>query len=688
MVGTDLRIKDLRTWTVAVLTAATLLTLGGGCEAAKAADPVYGVTAASRLKARDFSAMKRGGIQVLRLEISWSETKRKGGGLDWSRTDRLVRQAAEQDLEVVPYLTGLPRWAKSCRRRCRAPDDPETDGWLRFVKGAVERYGAGGDFWPVGSPEVTLPIKTWQLWNIANKNVSARAYGTLLEATYRMIKLADPDAYVLTGGLSYGGGKRQTKPTKFLRELLRSDGKKSFSAVAIGPQSRSVRRVKAQVKDVSKVLAATERANSGIWVIPIGWASNRGKSAMSVGLTGQKRRLKHSMSMLRRRGLGVQGVFWSRWRDGGGGCSWCRHSGLLAGAGKPKPAWGAYKKFLGKSIPDDPDLTGPGPSFFGVSPEAGQLTPRDFDLMEAAGVGSVRFLVAQQEVVSAGGSFDWGPTDEVFRQLAEHGIEPLPLLFGDPKVISRVNDPAAMEDWRRFAAAAVSRYRPGSPFWSQFAAASGVAPLPPDVWQLYNEQNTWLYWPGGPSVTQFAKLLDVSAQAIRGADPNAKIMLGGMFGDDGMNGIPVWEFLRQLYRVPGARDDFDIVAVHPYSFSLDGIAWQVGNTRDAMAAANDAATPIWITEISWGSRYDDDPTKQSWWERDPQGQADMLTSAWNLLLRERKAWNLGGIFWYTWRDTGFHSCAFCESAGLLENNFASKPSFAAFSQLAASAGTG
>ena len=28
----------------------------------------------------------------------------------------------------------------------------------------------------------------------------------------------------------------------------------------------------------------------------------------------------------------------------------------------------------------------------------------------------------------------------------------------------------------------------------------------------------------------------------------------------------------------------------------------------------------------------------------------MLTSAWNLLLANRKAWNLRGIFWYTWRD--------------------------------------
>lgn len=689
-IGMDFRITDLRSWTTALLTAVALVALGGAAGVAQAADPVYGVTAPSPLKARDYREMDTGGVQALRLEISWADTKRKSGALDWSRTDRRIRQAAEHDLEVVPYLTGRPNWVKPCHKgRCRAAAGPEQmDGWLRFVDTAVRRYGARGSFWPVGSRRVTLPVTTWQVWSTANKNVSPRSYGTLLEATYRTIKLADPDASVLTGGLSYGGRKKRAKPTRFLRGLLRSDGKNSFSGVAVGPQSHTVRQVKAQVKDVSRLLAETGHGNAGIWVTPIGWASDRGRSAMAVGRGGQKRRLRQSMSMLRR-GLGVEGVFWSRWRDGGGGCSWCRHSGLVAASGKAKPAWRAYRKFLRKLSTHEPPPTDPGPSFFGVSPESGQLTSRDLGLMKQAGVGTVRFLVAKQSIAASDGSYDWDATDDTFRQLAAHDIEALPLLFGDPRDITRVSDPDVMQRWRAFVAAAVSRYRPGSPFWRQFAASHpGAAPLPPHVWQLYNEQNIWLYWPSGPSVPQFAKLLDVSADAIRRADPSAKIMLGGMLGEDHMNGIPSWDFLRQLYAIPGARDDFDIVAIHPYGFSLDDISWQVNNVREALAAANDSATPIWITEIGWGSKYDDDNSKTSWWERNPQGQADMLTSAWNMLLREREDWNIGGAFWYTWRDPGFKSCAFCESAGLLQNNFAPKPSFTAFRQLAATVRSG
>ena len=665
------------------------MTLGVGCEVASAADPVYGVSASSSLKARDYSEMEKGGVQALRVEISWGETQGKGGALDWSRTDRLIQEAAEHGLEVVPYLTGLPNWAKSCHKgHCQVPVDPETDGWLRFVKEAVERYGAGGSFWPVGSGQVTLPVTAWQVWNIANKTVPPRTYGTLLEATYQVIKLADPDASVLTGGLSYAGSKQLTDPSKYLRALLRSNGKDSLSAVAVAPQSRSVRRVKSQVKEVRHVLNAMGHKSNGIWVTPIGWSSDRSKSGMSVGKTGQKSRLQQSMKMFRR-GFGVEGVFWSRWRDGGGGCKWCRRSGLVAGSGKAKPAWKAYKKFLGTLGPGGPHGGDPGPFFFGVSPEDGQFGDTDLDVMEKVGVGSVRFVVAQQDIESSGGSFDWGRTDDLFERLALHGIRPLPLLFGDTREVVRVNDPASMQSWRRFAGAAVSRYEPGSPFWQQFAADHpGVAPQPPNVWQLYNEQNTLLYWPPHPSPTAFAKFLHVSAEAIRGADPSAKIMLGGMYADDSMNGMLSWEFLKQLYDVPGARADFDIVAIHPYSFSLDVLSWQVENIRQVMVDANDASTPVWITEIGWGSEFDDDPSKQSWWERDEQGQADMLTSSWNLLLQKRKAWNIGGIYWYTWRDPGFRSCEFCESAGLFKNNFVAKPAATAFKELAESAGAG
>ena len=61
----------------------------------------------------------------------------------------------------------------------------------------------------------------------------------------------------------------------------------------------------------------------------------------------------------------------------------------------------------------------------------------------------------------------------------------------------------------------------------------------------------------------------------------------------------------------------------------------------------DGATPLWITEIAWGSA----PPDQL---RDQQGPrrtgAAARRSAFELILSHRKAWNVQRVFWYHWRD--------------------------------------
>jgi hypothetical protein len=157
-------------------------------------------------------------------------------------------------------------------------------------------------------------------------------------------------------------------------------------------------------------------------------------------------------------------------------------------------------------------------------------------------------------------------------------------------------------------------------------------------------------------------------------------MLGGMHGENGMNGIPSWTFLKQLYEYPGANDDFDIVAVHPYQSTVLGIAQEVGLVRGTMNNKGDTQAPIWITEMGWSSKLD--PAGTFWWEQTPDGQASMLESSWKFLLFVRNIWNIGGIYWYTWRDPTTDTCNFCNSAGLLGQNYLPKPSYGVFRRLA------
>ena len=172
-----------------------------------------------------------------------------------------------------------------------------------------------------------------------------------------------------------------------------------------------------------------------------------------------------------RRGLGVEGVFWARWRDGGGGCKWCKHSGLVHKSGKAKPAWGAYRKFLKTLPPPPPPSSDPDPAFYGVAPD-GPLSAADLALMDQAGVGAVRAIVSWRAVQPTDGApYDWQNLDDKFEALALHGIEILPQLTGPPDTVSNIDDQAMLGNWKAFVSAAVNRYKPGGDFWDQFAAA-------------------------------------------------------------------------------------------------------------------------------------------------------------------------------------------------------------------------
>ena len=317
-------------WKAAAAAVLVLAVLLVGPAAAGAADPVYGVSTPTALNSKDLNELAAGKVQAVRLEISWKATQGKGGAFNWGKTDKRIEAVTNRGIAVVPYLTGTPKWAKGCKKKsCRAPKvlTPETDAWLRFVDAAVDRYGPSGSI-------LAKPVRTWQVWDTANSG-SPKGYDKLLGATFRTINLSDPGAKVLTGALSFASGKGMTSPTKLLKRLIEPEGQPDLHgggiepAVALGRQGQEAGQEHPQGPRQGR---AEEHRDLGD---AIGWASDkRASKAMSVGETGQKSRLQQSMKMLRR-GFGVEGVFWSRWRDGGGGCKWCRRSGLVAGRVRP-----------------------------------------------------------------------------------------------------------------------------------------------------------------------------------------------------------------------------------------------------------------------------------------------------------------------------------------------------------------
>ncbi len=320
--------------------------------------------------------------------------------------------------------------------------------------------------------------------------------------------------------------------------------------------------------------------------------------------------------------------------------------------------------------------------FFGITDEP-RLDDQDLDGIVSTGVHAYRSPLRWSSVESSQGSYDWGPTDAWVGALASRAIRTVPFVWGSPDwagpggVLRLPVSPTARSAWQRFLKAAVARYGPDGSYWAndygqQFGPEA--TPLPITSWEIWNEPNLKFSYAGGTvkqKAQRYARLLQDSHDAIKAKDPRARIVLAGMAPRTGSGTVDGSIFLDQLYKqAPGLNDDFDVAALHPYSPELDQVRQQIVNFRAVMKEHGDQGTSLWITEFGWGSAHLGLP-----------GQAQMLSKGYNLILRNREAWNVQRLFWYRWRDpppVPELKCRLCTSAGLLGYDRTPKPAFDAF----------
>jgi hypothetical protein len=119
---------------------------------------------------------------------------------------------------------------------------------------------------------------------------------------------------------------------------------------------------------------------------------------------------------------------------------------------------------------------------------------------------------------------------------------------------------------------------------------------------------------------------------------------------------------------------FDGVALHPYVSQAGAMRPQIENLRRIMRVHGDAETPLYVTELGWGS-----DSFESRWERGPFGQARELDRAFAMLSANRLRWRVGGVWWFSWADLS-DACQFCDSAGLLTEAREAKPAWYAFNE--------
>jgi hypothetical protein len=320
------------------------------------------------------------------------------------------------------------------------------------------------------------------------------------------------------------------------------------------------------------------------------------------------------------------------------------------------------------------------PGFIGVSPQSAAKAS-DYELMRKAGITSVRlplFWTAVQAKSPYLVDPHWKSFDHEVAIAAREEIRIMAFAYGTPPWASPdsnrmpVETPLQRWGWATFLREAAERYGSDGEFWEENPE---LPYLPIKRWEIWNEQNI-VSFAEDPSPGKFALLIRISGRVLHRTDPAAEVIVGGFFGKPLQipPNVASGDFLNRIYRAGNVKPWFDGVGLHPYVAHAEGMAGQLRTLRRIMRAHGDAATPIYLTELGWGSN--DGPTR---WERGLGGQARELSRSFEMLSANRQRWRVRGVWWYTWSDEG-GTCSFCGSAGLLTADRKAKPAWYRFNE--------
>jgi len=172
--------------------------------------PEYGVQAFlwwnEETAKRDLRLISDAGFGWVKQHVGWREVEGMAKGhYDWRFTDRIVADAEKLGLDLLFRLDRQPLWALPPDGSQRGPiEDPQDFG--DFCRAIADRYQGR--------------VRAYQVWNEPNlarewqhQPPDPLGYVKLLRACYIGVKTADPDALVISAGLSpTGSGHPEAMP--------------------------------------------------------------------------------------------------------------------------------------------------------------------------------------------------------------------------------------------------------------------------------------------------------------------------------------------------------------------------------------------------------------------------------------------------------------------------------------------
>ncbi|HLZ28520.1 MAG TPA: cellulase family glycosylhydrolase [Chloroflexota bacterium] len=251
----------------------------------------------SSTTARDLQLARNAGFQWVKQRFEWRYIEGKSrGNFEWNEPDRIVDAISQSGLRIIARVDNQPQWASSrvTWPGTGPPDDPQA--WSDFLTALATRYKGR--------------IQAYEIWNEPNLDrewgdakPDAVAYTSMLKASYAAIKAADPQALVVSAGMSptTTNNAQAIPDLEFIRQMYAAGAKDSFDVLGVhaagykaepcadpaqvalssdltnnDPSPVDLRRIYAfrHVEDVRDLMVQQGDANKQMSILEMGWTTD------------------------------------------------------------------------------------------------------------------------------------------------------------------------------------------------------------------------------------------------------------------------------------------------------------------------------------------------------------------------------------------------------------------------------
>lgn len=164
--------------------------------------PVWGLGTHEREGIMELPVIRRVGVSLVRNHYVWPEVEKEKGVFEFAaHMDRYVDVMTQNGLDFVHVLCygndlyGANNLPQSYHWYLNQSDDFYA-GFEEYSYQMANRYGLNG----------TNQIKYWEIWNEPNPmfdiDIAAEQYMRIVQAAYTGVRRADPNAYIMLGGIS------------------------------------------------------------------------------------------------------------------------------------------------------------------------------------------------------------------------------------------------------------------------------------------------------------------------------------------------------------------------------------------------------------------------------------------------------------------------------------------------------